>query len=163
MSERIKEVDDRSIQDCIERLKNGKLAPWKVEDELEVVYGIKLPAPDWVEQAKISRITAPVLGGFGQNKPQNTTKPSSSPQKVEALLEKMNDLNTNLHIIKENFVAGNLQIHEASRFAERVIRMHHKRFNPDEWESKTSESFKLFMKELLPKEGGKEVRIIVPD
>lgn len=44
MSERIKEVDDRSIQDCIERLKNGKLAPWKVEDELEVVYGIELPA-----------------------------------------------------------------------------------------------------------------------
>ena len=43
MNERRKELDDKSIQACIERLKEGKLAPWKVEDELETVCGIVLP------------------------------------------------------------------------------------------------------------------------
>ncbi len=37
-------MDDRNMQTCIEGLKNGKLAPWKVEDELEAVYSIEPPS-----------------------------------------------------------------------------------------------------------------------
>jgi len=44
MDRRRKEMDDRNVQACIERLRKGKLAPWKVEEELETVYGIELPA-----------------------------------------------------------------------------------------------------------------------
>lgn len=44
MTERIKEVEDRSIQACIERLRKGKLAPWKVEEELETAYDIEPPS-----------------------------------------------------------------------------------------------------------------------
>jgi hypothetical protein len=44
MKERRKDVEDRSIRACIERLKKGELAPWKVEEELVTTYGIELPA-----------------------------------------------------------------------------------------------------------------------
>ncbi len=44
MKERRKEVEDRSIRACIERLKKGKLAPWKVEEDLVTTYDIEIPA-----------------------------------------------------------------------------------------------------------------------
>jgi hypothetical protein len=44
MSDRIKAVEERSIDGCIEKMKKEKLAPWKVEEELETTYGIELPA-----------------------------------------------------------------------------------------------------------------------
>ena len=42
MKERRKEVEDRSIRACIERLKKGKLAPWKVEEALVTTYNIEV-------------------------------------------------------------------------------------------------------------------------
>ncbi len=44
MEETRKNEESRAINECIEKIKKGQIAPWKVEEELEVACGIKPPA-----------------------------------------------------------------------------------------------------------------------
>ena len=39
----IKDEESRIVQECIERLREGQLAPWKVEDDLRSTYGMEIP------------------------------------------------------------------------------------------------------------------------
>jgi hypothetical protein len=129
-------------------------------------YGIKLPKPDWGEQAKISKIVAPPIS-FGAKPASDGQKPKPKEAKipVEKLLERLNDLNTNLQIIEENFRAGKLKVHEAARFAERVIKVHMTRYHPEDIENKTSERWQQFMRKIIPSgdKSKKEYTVIVPD
>jgi hypothetical protein len=43
MAVKIGDDENRIIQECVDRLQEGKLAPWKVEDELDSSYGLKVP------------------------------------------------------------------------------------------------------------------------
>jgi hypothetical protein len=44
MAAKIRDEDNRIVQDCIRRLKDHHLAPWKVEDDLRLTYGLEIPA-----------------------------------------------------------------------------------------------------------------------
>ncbi|UCE41627.1 MAG: hypothetical protein JSV17_01150 [Candidatus Aminicenantes bacterium] len=43
MTEDIRGEENRVVQECIQRLKEGQLAPWKVEDDLKSTYGMEIP------------------------------------------------------------------------------------------------------------------------
>jgi len=43
MAMNIKDEESRIVQECIERLREGQLAPWKVEDDLRSTYGMEIP------------------------------------------------------------------------------------------------------------------------
>jgi hypothetical protein len=45
MEKNISDENSRIVHDCILRLKQGQLAPWKVEEELGSTFGVELPAP----------------------------------------------------------------------------------------------------------------------
>lgn len=47
------EKEKSLIRDCVEKLKTGKLPPWKVEEEIETHYGI--PSPDNFKTAALCR------------------------------------------------------------------------------------------------------------
>ncbi|MDH4218186.1 MAG: hypothetical protein OEW23_05355 [Candidatus Aminicenantes bacterium] len=44
MEETRKNEESRAINECIEKIKKGQIAPWKVEEVLEGTCGIKPPA-----------------------------------------------------------------------------------------------------------------------
>lgn len=126
-------------------------------------YWSSIPKPDWTEEAKIMKQKNPMpqMQPFGQQPFQKKPKAQEIP--VEKMLEKLNDLNTNLQIIEENFQAGKLKVHEASRFAERVIKVHMTRYHPEDIEGKTSERWQQFMRRIIPVDKKKEYTVIVPD
>jgi hypothetical protein len=43
MAMKIKDEESRIAQECFERLREGQLAPWKVEDDLKSTYGMEIP------------------------------------------------------------------------------------------------------------------------
>jgi hypothetical protein len=43
MVTKTREEESRIVQECIERLREGHLAPWKVEDDLKSTYGMGIP------------------------------------------------------------------------------------------------------------------------
>ena len=43
MAERKKDEESGFVPECVERLKEGQLAPWKVEEELETTFNLKTP------------------------------------------------------------------------------------------------------------------------
>jgi len=43
MATKIRDEESRIVKECVERLREGQLAPWKVEDDLRSTYGIEIP------------------------------------------------------------------------------------------------------------------------
>ena len=42
MATKIRDEESRIVQECVERLREGQLAPWKVEDDFRSTYGMKI-------------------------------------------------------------------------------------------------------------------------
>ena len=43
MGAKIRDEETRAIRECVQKLREGQLAPWKVEAELDSSYGLKIP------------------------------------------------------------------------------------------------------------------------
>jgi len=115
-----------------------------------------LPEPDWKEDAELTKLLAPPMmpfGGVGQQggKPgQQDQKPQPKPVELLAMRNNLFDLQTNLNIIVENFVAGTLMLAPACKLADKTISVHMKKMYGDEWSVHRDEQFKVFVKRLVP-------------
>jgi hypothetical protein len=156
-------LEDVTLTDIASIINSPSVANNQVQWILKQ-YWSSIPEPDWSEEAKIQKQKNPMpLQAPGQQPFQKKPKGQEIP--VEKVLERLNDLNTNLRIIEENFKAGKLKVHEAARFAERVIKVHMTKYQPDDIENKTSERWQQFMKKIIPSgdKSKKEYTVIVPD
>jgi hypothetical protein len=79
--------------------------------------------------------------------PFQKPKPQEIP--VEQMLEKLNDLQSGLQIIEDNYVERRITIVEAVRLADKTISVYFQRVYPDGWELKRNEEFDKFTRRLL--------------
>jgi hypothetical protein len=102
---------------------------------------------------------APAPQPFGQ---KAFGKPAEKPeQDIEKLAERLNDLQTGLSIIAENFHAGKLKVTEAFQMADRVITAHMKRACPETWEQEREKRFREFVKDKLLQLDDKVIHVAV--
>jgi hypothetical protein len=126
------------------------------KQELLKKYGIDLPEPEWD-----SGPPQPIATPFGQDKKpfgqpgQSNVDKAAEKSKTEFMVEKLNDLDTGLNIIAENFDQGKLKVTEACQMAERTIKAHMQRAYPVGWETKTQEEFQRFIREKIVKHNDK--------
>ena len=106
-------------------------------------YGIKLPDPDWK-----SGPPQPAFAPFG-NKPETTPEKPKKEAEIEFLVEHLNNIDTSLGIITDNFHAGKLKLSESARMADDAITAHTKRMYPDGWEPERERMFLEYMKKLV--------------
>jgi len=90
-----------------------------------------LPEPEWPTEPELP------------NQPQNIHVTPQIP--VEKLVAQLNDIHTQLDIIKANFHTGHLGIAEACRLADRTITVHMKQLHGDHWQRYRDEMFKEFV------------------
>jgi hypothetical protein len=155
-------LEDVTLTDVASVINSPKLANNQVQWLLKQFFS-GMPEPDFKEDAEIAKQKNPF--------PQQPftpfqKKPAGQEIPVERALEALNDVNTNLQIIEENFQAGKIPITQACRFAERVIAVHMRKVHPEEWETKTSELFQQFVQRIVKvrdSKEGKEYRVFVPD
>lgn len=76
-------------------------------------------------------------------------KPKPVEVPVEKIIEKLNDLQTGLNIIEQNYVERRISIVEAIRLADKTIGVYYKRVYPDEWREKRNDEFDRFVRRLL--------------
>jgi len=111
-----------------------------------------LPEPEWDKDAVMPQLQPP----FQQRKPVEIL--------VEAMIEKLNDLQTNLNIIEANHSANKINLIEACKLADRTISAYMKRVYPEEWEQRRDEKYQEFLHEKLkPKASGKKAYTVLID
>lgn len=99
----------------------------------------------------------PVQTGWGKQ-PELSPKPAAKPT-VEALVERLNDLQTGLDIIAENFHEGKIPVTDACQLADRTITVHMKRAYPESWEAERQKRFQEFVQKRLLGLEDKVIRI----
>lgn len=115
-----------------------------------------LPEPEW---DKDPQPMLPMQQQPFQKQPKGPEIP------VEAMLERLNDVDTQLGIIEANYVAHKIPLTDACRLAGRTITVSMKRLYPDDWQRHRDERFQSFLhKSLKPLSAGKKVYTVsVPD
>jgi hypothetical protein len=111
-----------------------------------------LPEPEW-QEPNIPQIQTPFQQTLNKKPELNT----------ELLIEKLNDLATNLNIIETNYTENKISLLEACRLADRAITVHMKQAYPDEWEKQRDKKYQEFLNtRLIKKAAGKEYKVIAP-
>jgi len=84
---------------------------------------------------------------------------------VEQVLEKLNDLQTQLSVVETNYREHRIRLVEAVRLGDRVITVNFKRAYPDGWKSHRDEEFDKWVRRLLgvKEERGKVFQVTVPE
>lgn len=81
---------------------------------------------------------------------------------VEQMLERLNDVETGLNIIAENYSERKISITEACRLADRTITVHMKRAYPSQWQQHRDKKFQEFLHgRLLKLRDGKTYSVTV--
>ena len=115
-------------------------------------YGIKLPKPDWKSGPPPE--LKPAFGGApGGNKPFGNPAADPKPKSVvpvEYLLSHVNDVDTNLDVIRENFVSGRLKLTPTCQLANKTIFAHYKKDFPQDWEARSEAKFREFIQAIVP-------------
>lgn len=105
------------------------------------------PQTGWGQQPELSPKPAP------QNAPQNP--------KIELLIEHLNNIDTALGIIHDNFREGKLKMSEACRMADETITAHMKRACPETWAQEREKKFREFVKDKLLQLDDKVIHVAV--
>ena len=116
------------------------LAP-NQQQELMQQFGFQLPDAEWPKQP-----AQPMQQPF--QKAQSTVP-------VERVLEKLNDVETGLHIILTNYREKHISITEAMRLADRTVTAMMKHAYPSNWKARRDAKFKEFARKLIPVQDGK--------
>ena len=117
-----------------------------------------LPEPEWDKDPQ------PMLPMAGGQQQPFQKKPKGQELPVEVMLERLNDVDTQLQIIEANYGAKKLSIIEACKLADRTITVYMKRTYPNDWKRHRDERFQTFIYgRLKPMSAGKKVyRVEVP-
>jgi hypothetical protein len=95
----------------------------------------------------------PVQTGLGQGgwgkEPELSPKQGPQNPKLEFIVDHLNDIDTALELIRENFREGKLKTSEACRMADDAIRAHMQRAYPETWEMERERKYVQFTRVLL--------------
>lgn len=116
-----------------------------------------LPEPDWKEDSELSKLKAPMLPQ-GNIPFQKKQEPAIATEK---LLEHLNDMQTGLTVIADNFHEGKLGIAEACKLADRTISVHMKRLHGSNWIDYRDTKFQEFVAQSILKVGKEKYTVTV--
>lgn len=114
--------------------------PRNQQQELIKKYVPELPEPEWDKDPQ------PIVPQPFQNSNQ---KPQPADGQLEKWVDKINDMNTGLKVIEQNFAEGRLGITEACRMADKTITVHMKRIHGEAWAAHRDGEFQQFVADKL--------------